>query len=1015
MMLDNCCRVLSWLRPQVDTKSLVLIGGTAGVVLMWRHRQRVKGYLIAGPYPSGCALVPLRALQRAVIDCTKKDVSQDWFPLDHKLRAPHVRNTDNGHPVSGAARDCARETIVAAIDALGATKFEISPGGHTLDEQRCQHQHYAVGDLHRSVSADTPKNGDVIACIDVDYYLENPDKTFGYVNPIILHTFQPFSVCGMDGDSPYRIIDDTIVYDVSGGASWRHKLWDWTVFGEFVSFPAQELGVFGQLLSWFGVRKNIYQKIHHARPYEDCPHRAMVWMLPQFTAWSISWLPTDLRARRLSRIQFADATRPGWNTITSIRNNEVWISFGRAGEDACMDMKKTNFDVLMGLQSAQSVTSRMLGMGYNSPHDLALVGQYFRKAIVEPVSSVRLAKPATVKVHWPASFEAETEESSARSYAAPLVTDENLMPMIKRWECLSDSLERRVTFVRNTVEPPRRYNSLAEEFVRLVVPHPDLGHPMSLEEAAGELSKPSQVLAVTNIWETVDMSHRRLIEAFVKNEPTMKNGRIISSFPDARFLLKFSAFTLKFREEVLHTEWNQHWFCPGSTPYEIAKRVQEYVGDVHRPAEGDFSNLDGSISLWLQRRVMNAVYHRYFHPDHRKELTNYTDMMVNCPARAKRFGFRYDAGVGVKSGSPTTCDLNTVANAFVMYCAVRRSFPELAPCDAFRHIGLAFGDDGLFDATFASQWNKVAKDLGLTLKVESYKPDKGVTFLARVFPDPWRSLTSFQDPIRTWRKLHLTSRDPTVPVADAAVDRLEGYLTTDKLTPITSEYADSLVRYYLPKTSADRSRRKDRNREVPYWLTQGGAWPQDPADEALMEDCIAARTQLPVEDVRAWRSRLRDIRDPWTIPRLDRTEDDVPYVNTIDAEGTPSEDRVDQRQLERDQHVHRSRASVGIANTSGPVDSGGSPISNRGARPQNQLRHRRVSIIPQLDGRETTAFNRQLHEQTEAGGGTSGDGRRPRQTDVRVKQRRRAGVRHRPKAQPARQGQRAITAGARSS
>lgn len=967
--VSSVSELLCWVRHQVDAKSLALIGGTLGAVFIWQHRQQVKGYLIAGPYPSVSTCVPARALQRALIDWTRCDVRLDWFPLDSKLRRPHVRNSDNGHPISGATRDSARELIVSAIDSLGATKFEVSPGGHTLDEERRLHQHYAVGDLHASVKADDPEPTDVIACIDVDYYLRSPDEVFGYVNPIILHTFQPLAVSGMDGDSPFRIVEDQVHYDVSGGASWRHHVWDWTAFGEHVVFPNQARGWLECIAGLLGFRKFIYQKVHHARPWESCPHRALVWLIPQYTAWQCDWLSSDLRARKLSRIRFADETRPGWNTLVYLKENCVRINFGRAGEDACMDMKKEHFDVLMGLQSAQSVTSRMLGMGYNEPRDLALVGQYFRKALVERGEPIRLARPASVKVHWPASFEAETEECSARAYSRPLVSDENLMPMIRRWECLSDSLERRVTFVKNSVEPPHKYERLAEEFVRLVVPVPDIGHPYELEEAVAALSKPSQVLAVQNIWETVDMEHRRLIESFVKNEPTMKNGRIISSFADARFLLKFSTFTLAFRDRMLHAEWNRHWFCPGLTPGEIALKVHEYVGSVFTPSEGDYSNLDGSVSLWLQRRVMNAVYHRYFHPDHRKELTKYTDMMISCPARAKRFGFRYDAGVGVKSGSPTTCDLNTVVNAFVMYCAVRKAFPELAPAEAYQHIGLSFGDDSLFDSAFTSMWNKVAKDLGLTLKVENYKPDNGVVFLARVFPNPWVTTTSFQDPLRTWRKLHLTMRDPTVPLADAACDRLAGYLTTDRHTPITSEYASAMMRYYLPQVTSARDSRRDRHREVPYWLTQGGAWPQNPNDRGLMLQCISTRLQLPIEDLRVLQCRLREVVDPWAVPQIDRTENDEPYTNTIDREGNTSEDRVDLRTLERDQHVHRLRANRGGSRPSQSVGSGhegGTSVRRRGGR-EAAVRSGRLSGVPRRDGGAGRTSDRELPEQAQGG------------------------------------------------
>ena len=148
--------------------------------------------------------------------------------------------------------------------------------------------------------------------------------------------------------------------------------------------------------------------------------------------------------------------------------------------------------------------------------------------------------------------------------------------------------------------------------------------------------------------------------------------------------------TVVFGVEHAVAELNSHWFCPGLTPSQISDRVQEYCAGVEFPLEGDFSNFDGSVSAWCQRHVMNAVYHRYFGYD--PDLVSYTDMLISCPARAKRFGFRYEAGFGVKSGSPTTCDLNTVLNAFIQYAAVRMTMTELPPADAYRLIGLAFGD-----------------------------------------------------------------------------------------------------------------------------------------------------------------------------------------------------------------------------------------------------------------------------------------------------------------------------------
>jgi hypothetical protein len=111
-------------------------------------------------------------------------------------------------------------------------------------------------------------------------------------------------------------------------------------------------------------------------------------------------------------------------------------------------------------------------------------------------------------------------------------------------------------------------------------------------------------------------------------------------------------------------------------------------------------------------------------------------------------------------------------NGFLMYCAVRKTYPELSPAQAMDQIGLAFGDDSVFSAKYSRNFQKVAKDVGMDLKAVKYDPEQGLTYLARVFVNPYETNTTMQDPVRTLRKLHLTARNATVPLPDAALDRV---------------------------------------------------------------------------------------------------------------------------------------------------------------------------------------------------------------------------------------------------
>lgn len=884
------------------------------------------------------------------------------------------RFSENGHAVSGAVRDEARRTITAAVTAAGRQKCELSPAQAAGASGWVRH--YAVGDLYADQADPTVRPEHAIVAIDTDYYVSSPDKIFGWNNPAILHTFNPVAVAGLDADSRFRIRDNIVEYEVGGGGLWKHAVWDWCGAGEYVQFNCQDVEWWQIPLRYIGIRKKVYHKIHHARPWVDCPHRVFVWLVPQYTALVVNRWPTDLRARELERVSYADVERPGWNVLAHTNDEgDIMQSIGRQGADAEVTLKKTDVDVLLGLQSGGSVTTRMLAMGYKDPKDLALFGQFYRggtEQLSEPHRILRSSKPS---VHWPLSSLADFPETSARTYAAPLVTDECMVPMIKRWETLSLSLDRRVDFVANTRKPSRQLMGYADEFVCMVVPEAGVGHPLSFEEAREELDKPTQVQAVKAIWETIDAKPRALIEAFVKNEPTTKHGRIISSFPDVRYLIAFSRFTLAFRDQILHTDANKHWFLPGSTPPQVAERLQDYALSVTDLTEGDYSNFDGSVSAWLQVHVMNAVYLRWFAPRYAHELRGYTSMLVSCPARAKRFGFRYDAGVGVKSGSPTTCDLNTVLNAFLQYAAIRRTRPMLPKEQAFASIGLAFGDDSVFESQYSKAWAKVAESVGMVLKVETVKPDTGVCFLARVFPDINTTLTSFQDPLRTWRKLHLTMREPCVPLADAAVDRVEGYLVTDSLTPVTSNYCRMVQRVLDCASAEQRRQRKSHNREKPYWLFAEGTWPQDLDDTNRMLSCMSARTGFSEEALLALASSLDKLTDPWAVTPLNTDEVATTWVDTLDKDCQPT--AVDTRQLQHDSE--RIQSDAGFPEPSdargGPV-KGGDATARRPPGPEHPEGHSELPEVPLQPVGQSLPVDGRPTEQAARGRGAPWGGRR---------------------------------------
>nr|WPA70724.1 MAG: RNA-dependent RNA polymerase [Mystacina tuberculata nodavirus 1] len=847
------------------------------------------GYGAIAPYPQSGGNRVTRALQRAVIDKSKTPIEIHFYPLNSLRTVTPKRATENGHAVSGAVRDAARRLINESIEAVGGSKFELNPNPNSTTGLR-NHFQFAVGDLAQDFRNDLPSENAYIVGVDVDYYITEPDVLLEHMRPVVLHTFNPKKVSGFDADSTFTIQNNVVEYKVSGGAAWNHSVWNWCDAGEFIASRVRQnwkQWLLSLPLRMIGLEFVGYHKVHHCRPWEDCPDRALVYTIPQYTVWRFKWIESEIQTRKLKRIEYQDVNKPGWNRLEYITtDNQLMVSIGREGEHAQVSIEKEKLDMLTGLSATQSVNARLIGMGHKDPHYTSMIVQYYTGKKVAVSVAPTIFKPTMPRVHWPVTSDADVPEVSARQYTKPIINDAMMIPMVKRWETMSESIERRVTFVANDKKPSDKIARIASEFVRLMNGDIDQLEPLSIEETIIRLNKPSQQLQLRAVFEIIGVEPRNLIESFNKFEPGMKSSRIISGFPDILFILKVSRYTLAYSDRVLKADHNRHWYYPGRNPSQITDGVCEFVSDCDAEViETDFSNLDGRVSGWMQRNIAQKALVQAFKPEHRDEIISFMDTIINCPAKAKRFGFRYEPGVGVKSGSPTTTPHNTQYNGCVEYTALSFEYPDASPEDIFQLIGPKCGDDGLARATLHKSINRAAKCYGLELKVERYNPDVGLCFLSRVFIDPLTTNSTIQDPLRTLRKLHLTTRDPTIPISDAACDRVEGYLCTDNLTPLISDYCKMVLRLYKPLASSDavRMSRRSRNKEKPYWLTCDGTWPQHPQDIPLMKHILIQRTGIDEDTVDQLIGRFAAMKDVWEPITYDTEVTTV--AHTIDEDG----------------------------------------------------------------------------------------------------------------------------------
>lgn len=251
-------------------------------------------------------------------------------------------------------------------------------------------------------------------------------------------------------------------------------------------------------------------------------------------------------------------------------------------------------------------------------------------------------------------------------------------------------------------------------------------------------------------------------------------------------MIELSTFTYALKDEVLK---KQHWYGPGKTPEETCDVLHLLAHRSIELVEKDYSKFDGTISHWLRTNVELALMLRFFHVDHHPTIVRNFETELKAHARSKT-GVEYDLDGSRLSGSALTTDGNTLINAFASYCALRQVFTAQ---EAWDHMGLYYGDDGVDLSVPRVDYVKAAKMLGLDVKINLVPSGHRLMYLGRVYPNIWLSRTSYSDLFRALGKLHLVNAG-TLEIDEAHANKAQGYFVTDRLTPILSQYCQAILK-----------------------------------------------------------------------------------------------------------------------------------------------------------------------------------------------------------------------------
>lgn len=755
---------------------------------------------------------------------------------------------DSAHSHVKAAQDrrVAESSIRSFIIERGLTPYSVSPSQRDNSAGiDCERLYYSPKDIDQPMKVSVLTDRHVIFMIDVDYYT---DLNYWLLKgvPTIVYTFVPTQVGGSCVDGCYRFNNGELHVVYNGGATYVHKLWDYALDHFVMDDP---------LTGW-----SLMIKVDQVVSPND-PNRRVICLTPT------TWYPSDYngllfldtpRLRRLT-VQYGDVNLLVYqrleNAGTPSEETVPYVSAAFVDSPTSVTLR---YDMFVGVckrlsldkKPSVSVVERYLNAdkvakaGILAPiiYDAFVNGWYETK--YKHLKKVVHAGQARVAPHYQAVGPLLNEEGEDIGVVVeqPVLTGAAVFPR-QSFNNDTAAVVGRVENIRNHKIPNKFIQNCKDEFITAFPC--GVAHPVSESDVAEHQDKPMQKARYeqSKHW----LKDNFVVKAFMKKEsyPKVGDPRNISSVPPAH-TTQLSRYTYGAKEVLKKYDW----YVPGKTPMEIANLMRDFVADTTEVLETDYSRMDGTISEFL-RSVELGVYLRLYPLEHHAEIIRLITSEYNCKATTAT-GRPYNPGFSRLSGSPLTTDGNTLINAFVVYVAARRS-KMLHPKEIEKIPGLAYGDDGIVKGIKIVDLVKSAKQVGMTLKCDQkVRGEYGVTFLSRVFVDPWTTTTSIQAPKRALGKLHL-STVKHVDKSIAAVNRARGYYVSDKLTPLISDWCEYVISKY-PDITDEVCRKHNLLDDRNWWSVmyeETESWPQSDDDHTLMVEIVAHDLELTPEEVLA--------------------------------------------------------------------------------------------------------------------------------------------------------------------
>jgi len=643
--------------------------------------------------------------------------------------------------------------------------------------------------------------------VDVDYYPETP-FVYSDGKPILMYTILPSQVGRSDKEVTASFDKDGCYnMNVSGGARYKHHLWNHTSDDVFVV----DHGYLGLLGSF-----TVYQQdVKHV--FDD---RAVVLYTPLAHYTGFKALVARL-ARGLGLLRGATLERikpnvcEGFVCLRTMTSAGTTVSIGRVDSPYALTLPETDFEAARChfLSCASSYGQAHATIALELENRMVqlrgkagLLAEFF-KANPGPLPILSIGTAMVGERKYTSNIDGLTEKPLAVPFMKPFVVGGAYVPLGGLPAQVQAAEGRVKKFTGNRVDQmPVQYIALAAEFCQQLFPVAGVLDPCAIEEVLKRQPAPSQ--AKRNATALSGRPDPFKLQVFNKRETYGKptDPRIIS--PAAPIvMLEWSQYMYPLADHFTQfTDCGQPgmsggrscpWYAFGMKPAQIHVAVAAVAQSAKIGIlDTDANRFDGNVKLAL-REFDQMLLARAYAKRHHARLFKLRRKTFRYIAQTPD-GFEYWTDETQLSGFPDTAALNSARSAFFSYAALR--LQGLTPAEAWVGIGLYGGDDGFTADLDADIFQKVASDFGMSMEcVFVRRGCLGVNFLGRyysdlVFTGDTNTMIDFGRSIVKW---HLTTdTNATLHGQQTAklCEKLTSLACTDSNTPIVQELLDAAER-----------------------------------------------------------------------------------------------------------------------------------------------------------------------------------------------------------------------------